>query len=185
MEVTDARPSEGQLAVAATIRVAGDDSTVEPDCDIHMSLQNLEGLRYDWQSCSWGSITLSDAEGTAVLGWHYTLQYKDVPENVDGLVWVFSDGETGASFHLSAIFQAVAMDKEALFAFYNTTDGPNWTYNTNWLSDAPLNGWCGVNDLSGGSSSVQNLVLRSNGLCGTIPWALGDLGNLTRLSCLH
>ncbi len=29
-------------------------------------------------------------------------------------------------------------DREALVALYNATDGENWPYSENWLSDAPL-----------------------------------------------
>ena len=30
-----------------------------------------------------------------------------------------------------------ATDRTTLVALYNATDGPNWTNNENWLSDAP------------------------------------------------
>ncbi len=35
-------------------------------------------------------------------------------------------------------------DRTALVALYNATDGPNWVDNTNWLTDAPLGEWYGV-----------------------------------------
>ena len=35
-------------------------------------------------------------------------------------------------------------DREALVALYNATDGENWTFSDNWLSDAPLGEWAGV-----------------------------------------
>ena len=35
-------------------------------------------------------------------------------------------------------------DRSALVALYNVTDGPNWVDNTNWLTDAPLGEWYGV-----------------------------------------
>ena len=35
-------------------------------------------------------------------------------------------------------------DRDALVALYNATDGPNWTNNTNWLSDRPIGEWYGV-----------------------------------------
>lgn len=37
-----------------------------------------------------------------------------------------------------------SVDREALVALYNATDGPNWLDNTNWLTDAPLGEWYGV-----------------------------------------
>ena len=62
-------------------------------------------------------------------------------------------------------------DRAALVALYNATDGPNWEYNANWLSDAPLREWYGVGTDSGGR--VVWLSLTNNGLNGTIPpnWA--------------
>ena len=70
-------------------------------------------------------------------------------------------------------------DRAALVALYNATDGPNWEYNANWLSDAPLREWYGVGTDSGGR--VVWLSLTNNGLNGTIPPELGSLTNLSRL----
>ena len=39
-------------------------------------------------------------------------------------------------------------DRDALIAFYNATDGPNWTDNTNWCSDEPLDTWYGVTQVT-------------------------------------
>ena len=41
-------------------------------------------------------------------------------------------------------------DRAALVALYNATDGPNWVNSDNWLTDAPLGDWYGVEtDVSG------------------------------------
>ena len=39
---------------------------------------------------------------------------------------------------------AESLDRAALVALYNSTDGPNWATSTNWLSDRPLGDWYGV-----------------------------------------
>ena len=39
---------------------------------------------------------------------------------------------------------AAEADREALVAFYNATDGENWKWTGNWLSDAPIAYWHGV-----------------------------------------
>lgn len=62
-------------------------------------------------------------------------------------------------------------DRKALIALYNATDGTNWSDNTNWLSDAPLDEWFGVSVDSRGLW----LDLQDNGLSGEIPGAIGDL----------
>ena len=75
--------------------------------------------------------------------------------------------------------RSVAGDRAALVALYNATDGENWTDNTNWLTDAPLHQWYGVEAYANGR--VMLLSLGSNQLTGQIPLELGDLTNLWHL----
>ena len=78
-------------------------------------------------------------------------------------------------------------DEAALVAFYNATDGPNWTNNTNWLTDAPLGDWAGVSanriTINGRveGECVTQLGLRGKQLSGEIPAALGNLLSLADL----
>ena len=77
-------------------------------------------------------------------------------------------------------------DRAALVALYEATDGPNWTNNENWLTDAPLCEWYGVGttrtyrggELVGCGRRVGGLDLRDNALTGPIPPELGDLTSL-------
>ena len=69
-----------------------------------------------------------------------------------------------------------------LIALYHATDGPNWTNNRNWLSEAPLSEWHGV--VTGPDGRVTELRLDGNGLKGEIPPALGRLSKLQVLG-LH
>ena len=66
-----------------------------------------------------------------------------------------------------------------LTALYNATDGPNWSNNDNWLTEAPLRDWYGV--LVDSNDRVVGLWLYKNGLNGTIPAELGSLTNLQSL----
>ena len=84
----------------------------------------------------------------------------------------------------------IDLDRVALVALYNATDGPNWVDNTNWLTDAPLGEWYGVDtDRQGrvvglnlkGSWDDEAALLRPHGLRGPIPPELGGLSNLERL----
>ena len=70
-------------------------------------------------------------------------------------------------------------DREALDALYHATGGPDWIDRSNWLSDAPLSEWFGVQ--TDGSGRVTRLDLSGNRLSGTIPPALGRLTQLQRL----
>ena len=74
-------------------------------------------------------------------------------------------------------------DSLALVYFYDSTGGPNWFNNTNWLTKAPVSSWKGIKvsggrvtsiDMSGGNGF-------GNGLIGTIPSSIGNLTNLTYL----
>ena len=67
-------------------------------------------------------------------------------------------------------------DRAALVAIYNATDGPNWTDNTNWLSDAPLSAWHGVT--TDADERVVELNLERGKLSGRLPPEIGDLENL-------
>ena len=72
-----------------------------------------------------------------------------------------------------------AADRAALVALYEATDGPNWTNNTKWLSEAPLGEWYSVTTDSSGR--VIELDLQGNQLSGEIPPELGSLIHLERL----
>ena len=172
VELTDAyMEDEGTVSLEVTIQNAGGSPVPMPDWDTQMSLQDQDGYRYDRASAF--RITTSDQFSPDATV-DYSLTYVDVPEDAVGLTWKFSDGVTGAAFDLTGIglLQAsLETDREALVALYNAADGPNWSNNTNWLSDEPIGEWHGVNtDRSG---RVLWLFLDDNQLSGEIPAELG------------
>ena len=71
-----------------------------------------------------------------------------------------------------------ARDRAALVAFYNATDGDNWTNNDNWLSEEPLGTWHGVTTDENGRVII--LSFNNNGLRGSVP----SLSALTKLKGL-
>lgn len=70
-------------------------------------------------------------------------------------------------------------DREALEVLYETTGGPSWARNANWLSDRPLGEWHGVT--TNGEGRVVGLSLFGNNLAGSIPPDLAGLSQLTVL----
>ena len=116
-------------------------------------------------------LTAPSSEGT----WYY------------GACVVGVSGESGANNCSTGIRVRVeagpatgpAGDRAALVALYKATDGPNWTNNTNWLSDRPLGEWHGVR--TDGNGRVTELVLADHNLRGPIPLELGQLTNLSTL----
>ena len=63
-------------------------------------------------------------------------------------------------------------DRAVLVALYHATNGDNWTNNSNWLSDAPLNQWYGVD--TDNRWNVHELSLTDNQLTGQLPPELGE-----------
>ena len=72
------------------------------------------------------------------------------------------------------------LEIEALTEFYNSTGGPGWTNNENWLSEAPLNDWFGVTTDEMGM--VEGLDLPNNNLQGALPPEIAGLANLRNLN---
>ena len=73
-------------------------------------------------------------------------------------------------------------DRNVLEALFDATEGQNWRNSDNWLTDAPLDAWHGVQ--TNGSGRVERLRLNSNNLTGEIPVELGNLADLRRLSLI-
>ena len=70
-------------------------------------------------------------------------------------------------------------DREVLEVFYEATGGPDWYHNDNWLTDAPLGDWYGVE--VDGHGRVTELYFNLNRLTGRLPPELGSLANLRSL----
>lgn len=71
---------------------------------------------------------------------------------------------------------SVALDRAALVALYEVTDGPNWFNSANWLTSSPIGEWHGVTTDRDGR--VVGLDLPRNRLTGSIPEELGSLARL-------
>lgn len=82
-------------------------------------------------------------------------------------------------FPLPPDAQSPATDREALVRLYEVTDGPNWTDNRNWLSDAPLEEWYGVDTDSEGRVTLIYLI--DNNLRGVVPTNVLNMGRLNSL----
>ena len=76
-------------------------------------------------------------------------------------------------------YPPVQKDSLALVALYDSTNGANWTNNTNWLSGT-VSTWYGIT-VSG--DRVTGIQLDNNNLTGPLPPAIGDLTNLEEFIC--
>ena len=160
-------------------------------------------------------LTACDAASSCDLGAFPDSPFPDRPSpNVSLEVRCADDADSGSipsETTPSPGSEPLSGDAVALAAFYNATDGPNWSSNTyNWLTDAPISDWggvtasntangravgeCVVTSLSGNQLSgeipaelgnllnLESLNLNGNQLNGGIPAELGNLSNLTFLS---
>ena len=92
----------------------------------------------------------------------------------------FRDWLGGIGSHAGTGVECASLtDREILERLYQATDGPNWSNNANWLTDAPLRQWHGVTVDARGR--VLRLDLAANGLQGVVPPELGGLSNLQSL----
>ena len=95
-------------------------------------------------------------------------------------------------------------ERDALVAFYQATNGANWTNNGSWLVEADACSWFGVTcdsngrvtqlsmwsnnvdgplpETIGNLRSLEVISLADNSLSGSIPETIGELDNLRRLT---
>ena len=130
--------------------------------------------------------TVQDRNGHPVAGAEVTWSSSD--ESVatvsdQGVVNVVSSGRTqitARSGDLSdSLIYGVSI-RIALGMLYRATNGPDWTQNTNWLTDAPVEEWHGVT--VGLYGQVVILNLNNNNLGGSIPMDVGQLWTLEELN---
>ena len=133
----------------------------------------VEGAEFSWESSD-TAVARVDASGL-------------VTGVAEGLATITASAGNGEG---TAEITVVDLERPALVALYEATDGPNWVNNENWLTDAPLGDWYGVDtDASGrvvrldldGRWDSQAEERIPHGLSGPIPPELGDLANLQQL----
>jgi len=84
-----------------------------------------------------------------------------------------------SGFSVRCVKNTLYTDSLSLVALYDSTDGANWTNNTNWLT-GNVSTWFGIS-VSG--DRVTGIQLDNNNLSGPLPPAIGDLTNLEELIC--
>lgn len=130
--------------------------------------------------------TVQDRNGHPVAGAEVTWSSSD--ESVatvsdQGVVNQVSSGFTqitARSGDLSDSINYGVSINVALGRLYLATNGPAWTQNTNWLTNAPLEEWHGIT--VGLFGQVVILNLNNNNLGGSIPMDVGQLWTLEELN---
>ena len=129
-----------------------------------------------------------DENGDAVAGVEFSWESSDdavATVDATGLVTGVAEGmvtitaTSGSAQGTAEISVGPNPDRAALLALYEATDGANWNDGTNWLTDARLGDWYGVEVDDAGR--VVALELVNNNLTGAIPPEVGNLSALQRL----
>jgi len=164
--------ASGQAAVtvmqsAGSVAVTPSEATIGPGDTLRLVAEASDANGHPVTEFSWSS---SDASVATVDG--------------SGLVRGAADGTATVTAAAggaegTAEITVANPDRAALVALYEATDGPNWVNSENWLTDAPLTEWYGVETVEQGR--VTGLILSNNNLSGVIPAELSKLARLSRL----
>ena len=142
--------------------------------------------------------TIYDINDDVIVGAKATWSSSDpavATVNAYGLVTAVDNGITqitaaadsvSASATISVKLGNQMLDREALIALYNETGGPNWTNNTDWLTNASPDVWHGITTETS-NDRVTEVDLIENNLVGVIPPEIGTLGaiEVLKLSFNH
>ena len=129
-----------------------------------------------------------DEDGQVIVGFPVSWASDDASVatvSESGLVRAVEDGRAtitataGSASATASITVILDPDRIALTALYEATGGPDWDHNDGWLTDAPLEGWYGVE--VGERGRVIGLRMWGNGLRGTLPPELALLQMLERI----
>ncbi len=156
----------------ATAELAAPGGTVQLTAEVRDQNGQVIGAAVSWSSNN-ASVATVSASGLA----------RGVAEGAATIT-----ATAGTAQGTAEITVVTNRDRAALVALYNATDGPNWVSNEDWLTDAPLGEWYGVDtDASGRvvalhlGGAYRNGAYVAPGLSGVIP---PELGALTRLVTL-
>ncbi len=140
---------------------------------IYLIKDDIDGTDY---------ITITAAILPQVYGANISICAYDENNSIEYLLYNISVPECGLEagkvYTLSISDEQMDIEKErsieALTALYNSTNGDNWKNNTNWLSDAPLYEWYGLNANYWPESTIEvddivEIQLFDNNLRGTLP----------------
>ena len=156
----------------ASVLVSPYSDTVEIDDSVRLTAkafdrkQNVvEGAKFMWASSDLSVATVSNS--------------GFVRGKTEGATRITATAETAEGSAMVTVFHP---DRRELEGLYRATDGPDWNNNDNWMTDAPLAEWYGVEMEAG---KLTGLDLRENRLSGSIPPSLGNLANLAGLDLAY
>ncbi len=180
-----------------------DFSSIEPNIGLGVSYiyspQDSIGENIDTMLMKGSSYTMNVSAGGASTHYQWLKDGDEIAGATDSIFIISSIDDSDAGSYSCIITNSVAtdltiysrpinihiasgltVDSLALVAFYDSTNGDNWTNNDNWLSsDSALSTWYGVTVSDG---RVERIKLTNNNLVGPLPNELGKLDQLTAIN---
>ena len=191
------------LATVALIKGCGDgDSPIAPSPDpprpttvaVSPATAELSALGATVQLTAEGFDENGDLVESAEFSWESSdaaVATVDASGLVTGVaVGVATITASAGSGRGTAEITVMDLERAALVALYEATDGSHWVNSENWLTDAPLGDWFGVRTDASGRVVRLDLGARwdndarewiPHGLTGPIPPELANLLTLKRL----
>ena len=169
---SDAAITVSQVPAAIAITVDPDATTlteIDQTLQLAAKVSDAKDVPIEDAAVSWSSsnesVATVDGEGLVTAVGNGMAEITATAGEASGMVGISVMGPSP--------------DRETLIAIYNATDGPNWTRQDNWLSEAPINTWQGIttNDMD----RVTKVHLGGVGMAGSIPAEFGQLAHLDSL----
>ena len=145
---------------------------------------------------TWSSTNGESAEIEPDIGRVPASGSRKVSPNVTTTYRIMVTGADGQTAAASVTVTVAVSERAALGALFEALGGSTWTRSENWLTDAPLEEWYGVEVDSQGRVIVLRMAAWvetedggrekiGNGLTGSIPPELGSLSHLRILDLSH
>ena len=137
----------------------------------------------DWgksATLSWSSASAAIVEISSDVGAVGPSGSREVSPRTTTTYQIMVTHADGRRATASTTVTVTVSDRAALTALYEATDGANWNDNTNWLTDAGLEEWYGIQ--VDGTGRVVEINLMDTNLRGFIPPEIGSLDRLITLN---
>ena len=180
------------LSAVPAIRIldgGGIDGGHAPPPTVTLSVAPSSIDRGQSATLTWSSTNAESAEITPGIGVVPTSGSRKVSPNVTTTYRITVTGADGQTATASVTVTVSISERAALGALFDALAGSDWTHSDNWLSDAPLGDWYGVEVDSQGRVIELRMAAWvdtedggrekiGNGLTGSIPPELGSLTHL-------
>ena len=187
--------SAGNGSATVTARaeggVEGAASVVVNQVPVGMAVEPAQVVFYEIGETATLAAVVHDANGHAIAGARASWTSDDrsvVTVTPEGAVTAAGFGATvvraasgalAASAEASVVPPSPERDRQVLIELYESAGGDGWLNSRNWVTDAPLSSWDGVQTDAEGY--VTHLWLVFNELSGSLPPSLGRLRRLEEL----